>query len=98
MSTVQGIVSLNEIHEAVNVVSVSPYVNRTPLVRMADYLIPGVCLYAKLEGMQNIGLFKIRGVVNMVDKAPAEVLSGNRMLISVCRKFRSSNGLHLPAE
>jgi len=76
-------VSLNDIHKAVEVVNASPYVNRTPLVRMADRLIPGVRLYAKLEGMQNVGSFKIRGVVNMVEKAPAEVLSGDRTLISM---------------
>lgn len=76
-------VRLEDIREARGVINRSPYVNRTPLVKMPPDLVPGVCLYAKLENMQTVGSFKIRGVVNMVEKAPAEVLSGNRTLVSM---------------
>jgi len=76
-------VSLEDIERARDVINSSPYVNKTPLVKMPTNLVPGVCLYAKLENMQMVGSFKIRGVVNMVEKAPAEVLSGNRTLISM---------------
>ena len=76
-------VSLEDIEKARDVINSSPHVNRTPLVKMPTSLVPGVCLYAKLENMQIVGSFKIRGVVNMVENAPAEVLSGNRTLISI---------------
>lgn len=76
-------VSLADIEKARDVINDSPHVNRTPLVRMANSLVPGVCLYAKLENMQRVGSFKIRGVVNMVDKAPVEVINGKRTLISM---------------
>ena len=76
-------VSLEDIEKAKDVINSSRHVNRTPLVKMPTSLVPGVCLYAKLENMQIVGSFKIRGVVNMVENAPAEVLSGNRTLISM---------------
>ena len=76
-------VRLEDIEKARDVINSSPHVNRTPLVKMPISLVPGVCLYAKLENMQVVGSFKIRGVVNMVGNAPAEVLSGNRTLISM---------------
>ena len=76
-------VSLEDIEKARNVINSSSHVNRTPLVKMPTSLVAGVSLYAKLENMQIVGSFKIRGVVNMVKNAPAEVLSGNRTLISI---------------
>lgn len=72
-----------DITKARGVINSSPHVYRTPLVKMPDSLAPGVRLYAKLENMQMIGSFKIRGVINMVESAPAEVMSGNRKVISI---------------
>ena len=69
--------------KARDVIKSNPHVNRTPLVKMPTCLVPGVSLYAKLENMQIVGSFKIRGVVNMVENAPQEVLSGNQKLISI---------------
>ena len=76
-------VSLEDIEKARDVINSNPHVNKTPLIKMPASLVPGVSLYAKLENMQVVGSFKIRGVINMVENAPAEVLSGNRTLISI---------------
>ena len=76
-------VSLEDIGRARDVINNSPHVNRTALVKMPTSLVAGVHLYAKLENMQKVGSFKIRGVVNMVDKAPAEVFSGAKTLLTM---------------
>ena len=69
--------------KARDVIRSCPHVNRTPLVKMPTSLVPGVLLYAKLESMQTVNSFKIRGVINMVENASDEVLSGNQTLISI---------------
>ena len=50
-----GTVSLEDIERARDVINSSPHVYRTPLVKMSNSLVPGVCLYAKLENMQKVG-------------------------------------------
>ena len=76
-------VSWEDIERARGVINSSPHVNRTPLVKMPDSLVAGVDLYAKLENMQKVGSLKIRGVINMVENAPTEVMSGDKTLISM---------------
>lgn len=64
-----------DIERAVEVLSKSKHVTRTPLLRVDSRrfgIADDVELYLKMEGMQNTGSFKIRGLVNMMEHAPAE--------------------------
>ena len=49
---------------------------RTPLVRWNGEEPPGVEIHLKLECLQPIGSFKIRGAANAIASAPAERLAG----------------------
>ena len=77
------ITSWEDLVKARDVIKSSPHVNRTPLVKMPTSLLPGVSLYAKLENMQTVGSFKIRGVINVMENASDEVLSGDRKLFTI---------------
>lgn len=68
-------VSFVDIKRAADVVRKSKYVIRTPLIRVNSQMfgIPeDVELYLKLEGMQNQGSFKMRGIVNAMENIPKE--------------------------
>ena len=74
------------IREGAEVVSKSPYVIRTPIIKVDPKrfgIEEDIELYLKMEGMQNQGSFKIRGVVNMMENAPKEVLKREKRLITM---------------
>jgi threonine dehydratase len=67
-----GLPSLEEIHEARGRISGTAL--RTPLVRL--HLPEAPCrVYLKLENLQPIGSFKIRGAANAIGRLPAERLA-----------------------
>ena len=72
-------VSLADIKTGREVLRRSGHVFRTPLVRLPSERlgVPSeVILYGKMENMQNTGSFKVRGLVNMLENAPKELLEG----------------------
>jgi threonine dehydratase len=79
-------VSLQDIEEARVILTKSEQVFRTPLVRLPSKRLgipENVELYAKMENMQNTGSFKVRGFVNMLEKAPKELHSGEIVPITM---------------
>src|SRR5580704_12094700 len=63
-------IPLEQVHEARR--NIAPIALRTPLV--AGPVDAGVELYLKLENLQPIGSFKIRGAANVVARTPRERL------------------------
>ena len=52
---------------------IEPYLPKTPLVRIANISEELGCdYYAKLENLQPVGAFKVRGGVNLVGRIPAD--------------------------
>ena len=80
-------VDFESIQKATEVVKKSKYVTRTPLVRIDPQrfgLPEGLGeVYLKLEGMQNAGSFKIRGITNQIENAPSEILRGDKQLVTM---------------
>ena len=81
-------VTLGSIEAAARIIRSSKHVVRTPLIKVDPTrfgVSPDVTLYLKLEGMQNAGSFKIRGVVNQMinlSKA-AEAPNGSKRLVTM---------------
>lgn len=68
-------ITIDAIHEAQK--RISPYVNKTPLLRLYDldeYL--GCQVYAKMESFQKTNSFKFRGALNALLALPEEKLKG----------------------
>ena len=80
-------VDFESIQKAAEVIKKSRYVTRTPLVRIDPQrfgLPDGLGeVYLKLEGMQNAGSFKIRGITNQIENSPGEILHGDRHLVTM---------------
>lgn len=55
---------------------------RTPLIRLPDGEDPGTEIYLKLEALQPIGSFKIRGAANAVRSAPQAVRANGLLTAS----------------
>jgi threonine dehydratase len=73
------LIPIGEIRRAADVISDAAL--RTPLVRAS--LPDAPCeIWLKLECLQPIGAFKIRGAVNAIRHAPAEALSGGVITVS----------------
>ena len=71
----ESVITFANIKRAVEVLSKSKHVTRTPLLRVDSRrfgIAEDVELYLKMEGMQNTGSFKIRGVVNVMEHAPSK--------------------------
>lgn len=71
----ESVITFANIKRAVEVLSKSKHVTRTPLIRVDSRrfsIAEDVELYLKMEGMQNTGSFKIRGVVNVMERAPSK--------------------------
>ena len=96
-------VTFKDLQTAAEVIKKSKYVTRTPLIRVDPQrfgISEEMELYFKLEGMQNAGSFKIRGVINQLENAPEEAIDGRRQLITMsagnfgrsfaymCREFK----------
>ena len=67
-------VSLEEIRAAQK--RIGGWVMRTPLVRWNGDAPPGIDIFLKLENLQPIGSFKLRGATNAIASAPAARLAG----------------------
>ena len=79
-------VSLALLSQAIQVIERSQYVDKTPLIRVNGRRFgveADVDLYFKMEGMQTMGSFKIRGIVNQMENAPEEAKKGERTLITM---------------
>ena len=79
-------VSLDDIIKARAVIYASGHVFRTPLVQLPGERLgvsPNTKLYGKMENMQNTGSFKVRGLVNMIARAPQELRDGHVMPITM---------------
>ena len=64
----------------------SGHVFRTPLVRLPSERLgvpPEVTLFGKMESMQSTGSFKVRGLVNMLENSPKELLEGKLVPITM---------------
>lgn len=81
-----SLLCLEDIQRAVRIVEASPHVDRTNLLRVNPVrygVSSSIDLYLKLESQQNMGSFKIRGIVNQMETAPQEVKDGQRTLITM---------------
>ena len=79
-------VSLADIERGRKVLQSSAHVFRTPLVSLPSERLgvpPEVILYGKMENMQNTGSFKVRGLVNMLESSPKELLDGKLVPITM---------------
>ena len=82
----QDLLSLEDLENAIRTTKASKYVIRTPLIRVNPRRFgvqEDVELYFKMEGMQNMGSFKIRGIVNQMERAPPDVRDGSRTLVTM---------------
>ena len=79
-------VSLADIERGRKVLQSSGHVFRTPLVRLPSERLgvpPEVTLFGKMESMQSTGSFKVRGLVNMLENSPKELLEGKLVPITM---------------
>ena len=79
-------VTKQEIEEATELLKSSKYVVRTPMIRVdcnAFGIQQNVQLFLKMESMQTAGSFKMRGIINQIEKAPDEVKKGRKTLITM---------------
>lgn len=81
------LLTFEDIRKAIDVVEASALVDRTNLLRVNSsrygLVASQLDLYFKHEGAQNMGSFKIRGLVNQMDSAPPEVKDGSKSLITM---------------
>lgn len=73
-------ISLQSVQEATS--RIYPVAARTPLVRLDPLDRAAPEIFLKLESLQPIGSFKIRGAMNAVAQLPADALSGGVWTVS----------------
>jgi threonine dehydratase len=84
-------VSLQDINEARQ--RINGKVNRTPLIRFYGDDLPGE-IYLKLENLQPIGSFKLRGACNAMSVADRSLLKMECILPVLVTWRRGLHGMH----